>query len=164
MVWRLFSETHSIDLIQSLPLLVRHAQSLGSLNGSLHLTRPHLQIADVLRVDELAQVSSELREMGIINVIPFTETRRENYVRRLVFYVHKHLSPHLLSPGRETRVAADSPFDVEVTLSVPAQVDGARRDVDVHQVIHDSALDVILHSVHQVPPTHIDDLYEGQLS
>lgn len=47
---------------------------------------------------------------------------------------------------------------------MPAQVDGARCDVDVHEVIHDSALDVILDSVHQVPPAHVDDLYEGQLS
>lgn len=72
--------------------------------------------------------------------------------------------PHLLSPGRETRVASDSSFNVEVALSVPAQVDGAGRDMDVHEVIHDSALDVVLDSVHQVPPTHINDLYKGQLS
>lgn len=73
-------------------------------------------------------------------------------------------SPHLLSPFRETRVASDPSFNVEVALSVPAQVYGAWRDVDVHEVIHDPALDVILDSVHKVPPTHIDDLYEGQLS
>lgn len=47
---------------------------------------------------------------------------------------------------------------------MPAQVDGAGCDVDVHEVIHNSALDVILDSVHQVSPTHINDLYEGQLS
>lgn len=74
------------------------------------------------------------------------------------------LTPHLLSTFRETRVASDPPFNVKVTLSVPAQVDGAWCDVNVHEVIHDSALDVILDSVHQIPPAHVDDLYEGQLS
>lgn len=43
------------------------------------------------------------------------------------------------------------------------QVDGARRDVDVHQVVDDSALDVANDTVHQVPEAHVHDLYVGQI-
>lgn len=44
-----------------------------------------------------------------------------------------------------------------------AQVDGARRDVNVHQVVDDPALNVVLHPVHQVPRPHIKDLYVGEV-
>lgn len=44
------------------------------------------------------------------------------------------------------------------------QVDGARRDVDVHEVVNDSALDVVLHVVHQVSAAHVEDLDVGQVS
>lgn len=43
------------------------------------------------------------------------------------------------------------------------QVDGSRRDVDVHQVVDDSALDVIEDAVHQVTAAHVHDLYVGQI-
>lgn len=43
------------------------------------------------------------------------------------------------------------------------QVDGARRDVDVHQVVDDSALDVIEDAVDQVATAHVHDLYVGQI-
>ena len=43
------------------------------------------------------------------------------------------------------------------------QVDGARRDVDVHQVVDDSTLDVANDLVHQVPAAHVHDLYVGQI-
>lgn len=43
------------------------------------------------------------------------------------------------------------------------QVDGAWCDVDVHQVVDDPALDVVLDLVHQVPPAHIHDLNVGQM-
>lgn len=71
--WK-FSATHSVDLIESLPLLVRHAQGLGSLNGPLHLTRPHLQIADVLRVDELSQDASKLKDIRIVDALKLSQT------------------------------------------------------------------------------------------
>lgn len=45
-----------------------------------------------------------------------------------------------------------------------AQVDGARRDVDVHEVVNDSTLDVVLHMVHQVSAAHVEDLDVGQVS
>lgn len=53
-------DTHCINLVQDLPLLVGHAESLCSLDCSLHLTGPHLQVADALRLDELAQLLSKL--------------------------------------------------------------------------------------------------------
>lgn len=46
---------------------------------------------------------------------------------------------------------------------MPAQVDGAGLHVDVHQVVHDAALDVILHTVHQEAPAHIDHLNQRQV-
>lgn len=46
---------------------------------------------------------------------------------------------------------------------MPAQVDGARRDVDVHEVVHDTALDVVLNSVNQIPATNINYLDIGEL-
>lgn len=44
-----------------------------------------------------------------------------------------------------------------------AQVDGARRDVDVHEVVHDPTLDVVQHPVDHVPLTNIHDLDVGKI-
>lgn len=49
-------------------------------------------------------------------------------------------------------------------LSVPAQVDGVRMHEDVHEVVDDLALDVVLNTVHQKPTTHVYHLNEGQIS
>ena len=46
---------------------------------------------------------------------------------------------------------------------MPAQVDGAGLHVDVHQIVHDAALDVVLHPVHQEAPAHIDHLNQRQV-
>lgn len=46
---------------------------------------------------------------------------------------------------------------------MPAQVDGAWRDVDVHQVVDNSALDVVQHPVDKVTPADVHDLYVGQI-
>lgn len=70
---------------------------------------------------------------------------------------------YLLSSGREARVPADATQQVELTLSVAAQVDGPGRDVDVHEVVDDPALDVVLHSVHQVSAAHVEDLDVGEI-
>lgn len=51
---------YSVDLVQDLPLLIRNAESLRRLDGPLHLTGPHLQLLDVLRLDELVQLFSKL--------------------------------------------------------------------------------------------------------
>lgn len=46
---------------------------------------------------------------------------------------------------------------------MPAQVDGPGRDVDVHEVINDPALNVVLNLVHQVSTAHVEDLDVGVL-
>lgn len=43
---------------------------------------------------------------------------------------------------------------------MPAEVNGAGLDVDVHQVINNPALDVILNPVDQEAPAHVDDFDE----
>lgn len=45
-----------------------------------------------------------------------------------------------------------------------AKVDGTGGDMNVHQVVDDAALDVVLDPVHQVPAAHIEDLDVGQVS
>ena len=67
---------------------------------------------------------------------------------------------HLLAARRELRVAPDAALQVVAALAVATQVDGVGVDVDVHEVVHDLALDVVLHPVHQEAPAHIDHLDE----
>lgn len=45
-----------------------------------------------------------------------------------------------------------------------AEVNGSRRDVDVHEVIHYTTLNVILNPVHEVPGSHIEDLNVGKMT
>lgn len=71
---------------------------------------------------------------------------------------------HLGTALRQPRVATDAAHQVELALSVAAEVDGTGRDVNVHQVVDDAALDVVLDPVHQVPAAHIEDLDVGQVS
>lgn len=49
-----------------------------------------------------------------------------------------------------------------MALSMPTEVDGMRVHVDVHEVVDDFALDVVLHAVDQETTADIDDLDEGQ--
>lgn len=70
---------------------------------------------------------------------------------------------YLLSSWREARVPSDSTIDVELALAMAAQVDGARRDVNVHEVVDDPALDVVQHPVDQVPLTHVHDFDVGEI-
>ena len=46
---------------------------------------------------------------------------------------------------------------------MPTEVDGSRRDVDVHQVVDDPALDVVQDPVHKETQTHVHDLDVGQV-
>ncbi|XP_025935281.1 3-hydroxyacyl-CoA dehydrogenase type-2 isoform X4 [Apteryx rowi] len=57
---------------------------------------------------------------------------------------------HLAATGREPRVATDAATQVELALAVAAEVDGAGRHVDVHEVVHRAALHMALHPVRQV--------------
>lgn len=47
---------------------------------------------------------------------------------------------------------------------MPTQVDGSGLDVDVHQVVDDLTLNVILDAVDEVTPTYVYHLDEGQIS
>lgn len=69
----------------------------------------------------------------------------------------------LFSSVRQARVSSDASLDVEVALTVATEVDGARCDVDVHQVVDNSALDVVNDAVHQVTTAHVHYLYVGQI-
>lgn len=44
-----------------------------------------------------------------------------------------------------------------------AQIDGSWSDVDVHEVIHNTTLHVILDPVYEVSGSHIKDLNEGEV-
>lgn len=46
---------------------------------------------------------------------------------------------------------------------MPANVDRVGVHVDVHEVVNDLALDVVLHSVDQEPAAYINHLNEGQV-
>lgn len=70
------------------------------------------------------------------------------------------LPPHLLAPVGEARVPSNPALEVELALPMSTEVNGAGLDVDVHQVINNPALDVILNPVDQEPPANIDDFDE----
>lgn len=53
--------THRVDLIENLPLLVRDPQGLGRLDRPLQLACPHLQVNNLLLLDELLQRLSKLQ-------------------------------------------------------------------------------------------------------
>lgn len=69
----------------------------------------------------------------------------------------EHLSPSL----RQLRVPPDASLHVVLALSVATQVDGVGVHVDVHEVVHDFTLDVVLHLVDQETTADVDDLDEG---
>ena len=63
----------------------------------------------------------------------------------------------------QLRVPPDAALHVVVALAVATQVDGVGVDVDVHQVVHDLALDVVLNPVDQEPHAHVHHLDERQV-
>lgn len=69
---------------------------------------------------------------------------------------------HLLPSARQFRVPADAALLVVMALAVTAEVDGVGVHVDVHEVVDNFTLDVILHPVDQETAADIDDLDEGQ--
>lgn len=155
-------DTHGIDLVQDLPLFVGHAEGLRCLDGSLHLTGPHLQLANTLQLDEATQLLRKLNQ----------EKKKKKKKTLSFLLIHEaevgesceHADcVHLFASGRETRVSANPTLDVELALTVAAQVDGARRDVNVHEVVDDPALDVVQHSVDQVPLAHVHDFDVGEI-
>lgn len=69
-----------------------------------------------------------------------------------------------LCPARgKPRVASDATHEVQLALTVATQVDGPRGDVDVHEVVDDPALNVVLDPVHQVSAAHVEDFNVRQV-
>ena len=68
---------------------------------------------------------------------------------------------YLFSSWGELRVTSDTALHVVIALSMPAQVEGVRVHLDVHEVVHYLTLDVVLHPVHQETPAHVLHLDEG---
>lgn len=67
--------TDSIDLIEDLPLLVRHSELFSRLDGPSQLARPHLQVRQPVLVNEIPQSMGEL-----------TTRDREEVYREEYFY------------------------------------------------------------------------------
>lgn len=80
-------------------------------------------------------------------------------MREILIVSATYMETHLFSPGRQARVSSNASLDVKVTLTMATEVDGAWSDVDIHQVVDNSALDVVNNTVHHVPTAHIHDLY-----
>lgn len=63
----------------------------------------------------------------------------------------------------EFSVSSDAAFNIVFALSVPTQVDGVGVHVDVHEVVDNLALDVVLHPVHQETLSHVHNLYKRKV-
>lgn len=70
---------------------------------------------------------------------------------------------YLFAMRREASVTPHPSLQIVRALPVPTQVDGSGLDVDVHQVVNDLALNVILDAVDEKTATHIDYLDEGEI-
>ena len=78
-------------------------------------------------------------------------------------HTHRSMYTDLPAPGGQPWVPADPALEVELALPMPAEVDRAGCHVDVHEVIHDAALDMVSHAVHDVALPHVHDLNIGQI-
>lgn len=83
--------------------------------------------------------------------------------RNIQIHTYIHPSPYLPASAGQAGVTPDLALEIVLALAVPAQIDSAGLHMDVHQVVHDAALNVVLDSVHQEPPADINHLDEGQL-
>lgn len=70
---------------------------------------------------------------------------------------------HLFPSRRKLGVSSDAAFNVVVALSVATQVDGVRVHIDVHEVVDNLTLDVVLHPVHQKTSAHVHHLDKRQV-
>lgn len=61
------NNTHSVYLIEGLPLFILDSQSLCGLDGPLHVARPHLQVTDILTFDEGRQ-GIRILELTSVNI------------------------------------------------------------------------------------------------
>ena len=56
--------THSIDLIEGLPLLVRDSQVFGGLDAAAQLAGPDLQVLQLLLLHKPSQGAGKLQQRG----------------------------------------------------------------------------------------------------
>lgn len=159
-----WSVTHSIYFIQSLPLLVWHAQLLCGLDAAAQLASPNLQILQLLLLHEPSQGSWKLQQRRGWDDTPAVDPLLSFKSFHLVGFDFAVCgSSYLPATRREACVTAQPPLQVVSAFSMPAQVDGSGLDVDVHQVVDDLTLDVVLDAVDEVAPSHVYHLNEGEL-
>lgn len=87
-----------------------------------------------------------------------------------VDFTHTHADPkdtaalsHPISLWWKARVSSDAAQQVQLALPMPAEVDRTWCNVDVHEVVHNTTLDMVLNSVHQISGAHVEDLNVGQI-
>lgn len=83
--------------------------------------------------------------------------------RNIQIHTYIHPNPYLPASAGQAGVTPDLALEIVLAFAVPAQIDSAGLHMDVHQVVHDAALNVVLNSVHQEPTADINHLDEGQL-
>lgn len=95
------------------------------------------------------------------------EWSRIQFVKLIHYGVLKVLSSrgcsYLSAPRREACITTQPPLQVVGALPVPTQIDGSGLDVDVHQVVDNFTLDVVLDAVDKVTPPHVYHLDEGEI-
>lgn len=75
----------------------------------------------------------------------------------------QQVKSHLIALCRKAGVSSNAAQQIQLTLPVPAEVDGARCNVNVHEVVHYTALDMVLNLVHKISRAHIEDLNVGYI-
>lgn len=71
---------------------------------------------------------------------------------------------YLFAADRQARIPTQSALQIVVALAMATEINGAWLHMNIHQVVHDPALDVVLDAVDQEPAAHINHLDEGQVS
>lgn len=146
--------THSVDLIKCLPLLIWDSQVFSGLDAAAQLAGPDLQVLQLLLFHKSIQGSRKLQQ---------TVKAFSNLIYHLGSGPPSSLCLYLMSPWRKTRVATQSALQIVCALSVPTQVDGPWLHVDVHQVVDNFTLYVILDTIDEKTPTHIYHLDVGEI-
>lgn len=71
---------------------------------------------------------------------------------------------YLFATGWQARISTNLANKVVLALAMSAQVDGTGLDVNVHKVVDNFTLDVILDPVYQESLPHVDHFNEGKVS
>ncbi|OBS76423.1 hypothetical protein A6R68_17123, partial [Neotoma lepida] len=109
-------------------------------------------------------VRGDIRQHPLFREINWDELERKEIDPPFRPKVFPNKSPQMEYNQRDTRarVTPNLALQIVLILAVPTQVDGPGLHVDIHQVVHNPALDVVLHSVHQKPPANVNHLDERQ--